>query len=253
MARIDDAVRRILTVKLRLGLFEHPLTGPAGLAAVGSSEHRALARRAVRQSLVLLKNEAALPIGSDSRRVLVGGVAAADMGLQCGGWSIEWLGARGAITPGTTLLDGLCQALSPQTDVVFHPQGEFAGRAAAGVAVVAELPYAEGMGDSADLTLTDEQVGLISRMRAQCDKLILVVLAGRPLIVTEQLSQVDALVAAWLPGTEGGGIADVLCGHYPFTGRLPFTWPRQMSQLPGGSDEGGEPLFPAGFGLQLAQ
>jgi beta-glucosidase len=250
LARIDDAVHRILAVKFRLGLFEHPLTDPAGLSNVGSAEHRALAREAVSRSLVLLKNEGgALPIARETPRLHVGGVGAADLGLQCGGWSIDWLGGRGAITPGTTLLEGLCQAASPHTAVTYHPLGEFDTRAEVGVAVVSEAPYAEGMGDRADLALSAEDMALIRRMRARCDRLVLVVLAGRPLVLTGALPLVDALVAAWLPGTEGAGVADVLFGDCPFAGRLPFAWPRSPDQLPGDSEAGGEPLFPYGFGL----
>jgi len=251
VARLDDAVRRILAVKFRLGLFERPVAGGAAPAEVGSEAHRGLARAAVRQSLVLLKNEAgALPLAKDTPTLFVGGAAADDMGLQCGGWTIAWLGGRGPITPGTTLLAGLQAAVSPATQLTFDADGQFTGQAEVGVAVVAEEPYAEGRGDRADLTLSAADAALITRMRACCRRLILVVLSGRPLILTDQLPLVDALVAAWLPGTEGAGVADVLCGDQPFTGRLSYAWPRTMQQIPQPA-AGEAPLFPRGFGLSL--
>ncbi len=254
MERIDDAVRRILAVKFRLGLFERPLAEPAAPASLGSQAHRALAREAVRKSLVLLKNDAlrgALPIAKDTPVIFVGGQAADDIGLQCGGWTIEWLGARGNITPGTTILDGLKQAASPQARVEFNASGEFEGRADVGVAVVAEEPYAEGSGDREDLTLAADDATLIERIRARCKRLIVILISGRPLILTEQLLKIDSLVAAWLPGTEGAGVADMLFGDYPFTGKLPYTWPRSMSQIPMPSEGDGAPLFPFGYGLEV--
>jgi len=252
MERIDDAVRRILAVKFKLGLFERPLADPAALACVGSQAHCALAREAVRKSLVLLKNETgALPIAKDTSVIFVGGQAADDIGLQCGGWTIEWFGARGNITPGTTILDGLKQTVSPKARVEFDSSGEFDGSADVGVAVVAEEPYAEGMGDREDLTLADGDVALIERMRARCNRLIVIVISGRPLILTDQLPKIDGLVAAWLPGTEGAGVADVLFGDYRFTGKLPYTWPRSMSQIPMPSGGGGARLFPFGYGLEV--
>lgn len=252
MERIDDAVRRILAVKFKLGLFERSLADPAALACMGSQAHRALAREAVRKSLVLLKNEnGVLPVAKDTPVIFVGGQAADDIGLQCGGWTIEWFGARGNITPGTTILAGLKQAVSPKARVEFDASGEFDGIADAGVAVVAEEPYAEGVGDQEDLTLTDGDVALIERMRARCNRLIVIVISGRPLILTEQLPKIDGLVAAWLPGTEGAGVADVLFGDYPFTGKLPYTWPRSMSQIPMPTEGDSAPLFPFGYGLEV--
>lgn len=248
-ARLDDAVRRILTVKFQLGLFDPPLGHASLPAEMGSEAHRGLARAAVRQTLVLLKNEqGTLPMAKDTPTVFVGGPAADDLGLQCGGWTISWQGERGPVTPGTTLLAGLHAALAPATRIEFDAAGTFEGQAEVGIAVVAEAPYAEGLGDRADLSLSPADAALVTRMRAQCQRLILIVLSGRPLIVTDQLPQVDALVAAWLPGTEGAGVADVLVGEHPFTGRLPYPWPRAMSQLPLALD-GVDPLFPFGFGL----
>jgi beta-glucosidase len=250
LSRLDDAVRRVLRVKLRLGLFEGPAPAGTPLEAVGCAAHRALAREAVRRSVVLLKNEAGtLPIRRDTTALFVGGPAADDIGAQCGGWTIEWLGKRGAITPGTTILDGLREAAGPGLRVEYAAEGQFAGRAEVGVAVVAEEPYAEGMGDRASLALGEADTALIERMRASCERLVLVILSGRPLIVTDLLPRVDALVAAWLPGTEGAGVADLLLGEAAFTGRLPYTWPRTMDQVPLSALDGAAPLFARDFGL----
>jgi beta-glucosidase len=229
LARIDDAVARILTVKFEMGLFERPFSDPADLALVGAAEHRALAREAVRRSLVLLKNEdGALPIGEGTRRVVVAGEAADNIGLQCGGWTIKWQGEDGPITPGTTLLEGIRAAAGPATQVHYERAGAFGGdtpRADLGIVVLHERPYAEGLGDREDLTLPAEDVALIERARAHCDKVVVVQITGRPLIITAALPLADAWVVAWLPGTEGDGVADALFGRYPFTGRLPLAWP----------------------------
>jgi beta-glucosidase len=250
LARIDDAVRRILTVKERLGLFREPYGDESLLDEVGAPAHRALARRAVRRSLVLLKNEGqVLPLARDMPRLLVGGRAADDIGLQCGGWTIEWLGRSGPITTGTTLLQAIKGTVSPGTEIAYEPQGDFDEdvRAGVGLAVLSEEPYAEGEGDRETLYLSDEDLTLLARMRQRCDHLIVLLFSGRPLIVSEQTADWDVFVAAWLPGTEGEGVTDVLFGDYPFTGRLPYTWPRDMGQVEAGSRD--NPLFSYGFGL----
>jgi beta-glucosidase len=251
MVRIDDAVRRILRAKFELGLFERPFADESLLAAVGSDEHRELAREAAGKSLVLLKDEGdLLPLSRETPLLLVAGVGADDIGMQCGGWTVEWQGAMGDITPGTTLLEGIEATVSATSAVEYSPTGEFEGstRAEACIAVVGERPYAEGVGDSDDLTLPAADQAMLERMRARCDRLVVVILSGRPLIVTDHLDDWDALVAAWLPGTEGGGVADVLFGDRPFTGQLSYTWPRSMDQLP--SRPGEEPLYPQGYGLE---
>jgi beta-glucosidase len=264
LERIDDAVRRILTVKFQLGLFENPFADESLLPLVGSAEHRELAREAVRESLVLLKNDhATLPLCKDTPLVFVGGEAANDVGIQCGGWTIEWQGQSGNITPGTTILDGIRGAVSENATVQYDSLGKFdritdengnLAIADVGIVVVGEMPYAEGVGDREDLTLAEHDIALIEGVRERSEKLVVILISGRPMVVTEHLGQWDALVAAWLPGTEGQGVADVLFGDHPFTGKLPYTWPRWMNQIPFDFDQmattGCEaPLFPFGYGL----
>ncbi len=248
LSRIDDAVSRILYVKARMGLFGDTGTLPDPVN-VGSAEHRAVAREAVRKSLVLLKNDATLPL-TKSQTMLVAGRAADDVGYQCGGWTITWMGGPGPTTPGTTLLEGLKIAV-PLAEISHRADGNFATHAEVGMVVLAEEPYAEGMGDKEDLHLRPEQIALLERVRAQCDKLVLILFSGRPLILTEQLPLCDALIAAWLPGTEGQGVAEVLFGEYEFSGKLPFAWPESMVQIPLARLEQ-EPLFPLGYGLTTA-
>ncbi len=234
MERVDDAVRRILRVKFMLGLFDRPIEEPALQQTVGSAAHRELARQAVRESLVLLKNENdALPImGGDTPSIFVAGAGADDIGIQCGGWTVDWQGLIGDILPGTTILEGIKDAVSAGTKVSYELHGEFTGMADIGIAVVGEMPYAEGVGDASSLKLTTTDIQTITNLRDHSKKLIVVILSGRPLVISEQYPLADAWVAAWLPGTEGGGVADMLFGKFPFTGRLPYTWPRSDDQLP---------------------
>jgi len=254
--RIDDAVSRILRVKIRLGLFDHPYSDPNLAATVGSDEHRALARQAVRESLVLLKNEAdALPLSKDASLVYVAGVAADDIGIQCGGWTTTWQGESGDVQPGTTIMEGLKEQLSPESRIEFNVVGNFSGMADVGIAVVGEFPYAEGFGDREELSIASFDQTLIRNLREHSRKLVVIILSGRPLVITEVYPVADAWVAAWLPGTEGNGITDVLFGDYPFTGKLPYTWPRTNEQLPINihniekSKGCASPLFPYGYGL----
>jgi beta-glucosidase len=258
LERIDDAVQRILSVKFKAGLFERLQADPSYLSQIGVADHRELGREAVAKSLVLLKNEAqTLPLSKSTSTILVGGQAADDIGLQCGGWTIEWLGKPGDITPGTTILDGIRATVSPSARVIFDPEGQFEQfedqKVEVGIVVLAEMPYAEGFGDREDLALPPADVHLIECMRSRCQKLVVLLLSGRPLILTDQLPMMDALVAAWLPGTEGQGVADVLFGDLPFTGKLSYTWPRSLDKIPTHypylPGEEADALFLIGFGL----
>ncbi|WP_442475966.1 glycoside hydrolase family 3 protein [Spirilliplanes yamanashiensis] len=227
MARVDDAVRRILTAKFRLGLFESPLADRSWTPSVGSPAHRALAREAVRASQVLLHNDGgALPLARAGARYLVTGRNADDMGHQCGGWSITWQGSSGAITPGTTILDGI-RAAAGGAEIVHDPGAERAGDGwTAAIAVLGEAPYAEFKGDRPELPGLDEaDLAVLARLRAAGVPVVVVLVSGRPLDVAAHAGDWAALVAAWLPGTEGAGVADVLFGDHPPAGRLPVTWP----------------------------
>ena len=251
MARVDDAVRRILTVKMNAGLFERPDADDQYLHLVGCQDHRALAREAAAKSAVLLKNkDQVLPLSKDQSRILVAGLWADNIGYQCGGWTVEWLGASGNITPGTSILDAIRTTVSTETMIDFDPDGVSSDvEAEVGLVFLGELPYAEGFGDRADLALGEDDIALLERIRRRCQKLIVVLVTGRPLIITEQLPLMDALVVAWLPGSEGQGVADVLFGDVLFNGKLPYTWPRDMNQIPLSNIGEDDPLFPFGFGL----
>jgi beta-glucosidase len=254
--RIDDAVRRILRAKFALGLFENPYPDPTFIQTVRSDEHVAVARQAVQESLVLLKNDhTALPISKSTSKILVAGQGADDIGMMCGGWTISWQGHTGSIELGTTIIGGIKASVSPDTELVYINSDSFTDTAPVGIVVVGELPYAEGVGDRADLSLSETDVRAINFMRPLVDKLIVIIISGRPLIITDQLATADAWVEAWLPGTEGEGVSDVLFGDRPFVGTLPYTWPRSNDQLPinknnsGGKTGCDAPLFPFGYGL----
>ncbi|XP_051200522.1 uncharacterized protein [Lolium perenne] len=264
MSRIDDAVRRILRVKLTVGLFESPYGSRSLAGEVGKKEHRELARESVRRSLVLLKNGKAgdkplLPLPKNAKgSILVAGSHADDLGSQCGGWTVTWQGVAGNnLTTGTTILGGIRQAVQGHgTDVVYYekPDAGFLRRNKDhfdyAVVVVGEPPYAEAFGDSLNLAIPPPGPSLI---RDVCGSVrcVVVVVAGRPLVVEPCLDAVDALVAAWLPGTEGQGVSDVLFGDYGFTGKLARTWFRRVEQLPMNmGDAHYDPLFPFGFGLE---
>lgn len=257
ISRIDDAVTRILRVKLAMGLMDKnrsPLADRRLHRSFGSAEHRRVARECVRESLVLLKNEKKiLPLSKKIARIHVGGRGADDIGNQCGGWTIDWQGKSGNITTGgTTILKAIETAVSPATKVTFSADGSGASGAGVGIVVVGETPYAEGRGDRENLSLTVEDTNAITNMKRAGIPVVVVLLSGRPMIINEALSQADAFVAAWLPGTEGEGITDVLFGDYKPTGKLSCTWPRSMAQVPiNVGDAGYDPLFKFGFGLSF--
>jgi beta-glucosidase len=222
-ARIDDAVRRILRIKFQLGLFGQAATDPELILAIGSPAHRAVARECVRESLVLLKNEKhLLPLSPRVDRLAVVGVGADDLGMQCGGWTVDWQGRHGQVTSGgTTLLAAIRSAVSPATEITYSPDASNLAKPDAIIAVVGEAPYAEMKGDRADLNLSAEDMALIARAKATGAPVVTVVFSGRPLAWAPALAESDAFVAAWLPGSEGQGMTDVLFGDYKFVGRMP--------------------------------
>jgi beta-glucosidase len=226
-ARLDDATRRILRAKFAAGLFDEEAVPSSLLDEFGSAEHRQVAREAVRKSLVLLKNEnTLLPLSKDTSRIIVAGSSAHNLGRQSGGWTVEWQGIDGNWIPGTTILDGIRQAVASTTVVDYDAAGNFAAskvKADVGIVVVGEAPYAEGWGDSEHPALTSEDLQAITRVRAASQQTVVVIVSGRPLDLP-RFAQGNALVAAWLPGAEGAGVADVLFGDYPFTGKLPVPW-----------------------------
>ncbi len=254
MSRIDDAVSRILRQKFRLGLFEKPYADRTHLAEVGSTAHRAVARQAAAESQVLLKNTGnVLPLRRDAK-VYVAGGNADSMGNQMGGWSLTWQGASDAQTPGTTILAGM-REVAPQAQITYSATASApVSGYDVGVVVVGETPYAEGVGDVGapghDMRMTAADRAAVDKVCAAMTCVVLIV-SGRPLLITDQLSMMDAVVASWLPGTEGGGVADTLFGVRPFTGRLPVSWPKSLDQLPiNVGDASYTPLFPYGWGLR---
>ncbi len=254
MERIDDAVRRILRVKFAAGLFDDdwsPTADRSLEASFGSDEHRAVARQAVRESIVLLKNDGdVLPLAKDAARIHVVGPGADDIGMQSGGWTIDWQGGMGAITDGTTILVAITKAVAEGTEVTHSDDGTGAEGADAVVVVVGEQPYAEMYGDDLDLELSDDDRAIVSEAAAAGAPVVTLLISGRPLVITEALEASDAFAAIWLPGTEGDGIADVLFGDYAPTGTLSFSWPRSADQHPiNVGDEDNDPLFAFGYGL----
>lgn len=258
MSRIDDAVQRILRVKFTMGLFENPLADYSMAKYLGSQEHRELAKEAVRKSLVLLKNgkfadKPMLPLPKKAKKILVAGTHADNIGNQCGGWTMKWQGLSGNITTGTTILSGIRNVVDKETQVVFreNPKAGLvkAQKFSYAIVVVGEPPYAETFGDSLNLTIPEPGPSIITNVCSYV-KCVVVVISGRPVVMQPYLNRIDALVAAWLPGSEGQGVAEVLFGDYGFTGKLPRTWFKTVDQLPMNvGDKHYDPLFPFGFGL----
>ncbi|CAN6993422.1 unnamed protein product [Brassica oleracea var. botrytis] len=260
MSRIDDAVKRILRVKFTMGLFEEPLADLSFANQLGSKEHRELAREAVRKSLVLLKNgkkkgdKPVLPLPKKTGKILVAGTHADNLGNQCGGWTITWQGLNGNdLTVGTTILTAVKNTVAPTTQVVYNanPDANFvkSGKFDYAIVVVGEPPYAEMFGDSTNLTISEPGPSTIGNVCGSV-KCVAVVVSGRPVVMQPYVSKIDALVAAWLPGTEGQGVADALFGDYGFTGKLARTWFKSVKQLPMNvGDKYYDPLYPFGYGL----
>jgi beta-glucosidase len=251
LSRIDDANRRILTKKFELGLFEHPLTDRSFLKTVGSQQHRDLARQAVRESQVLLKNDGVLPLSKKNNKIFVAGKNANDIGNQAGGWTLSWQGQSGAVIPGTTILDGIKSDAGKGSTVTYDRAGNGIDSSyQVAVAVVGETPYAEGAGDRPNnLSLAAEDLATIAKLKATGVPVVVVLVSGRVLDVASELPKWNGLVASWLPGSEGAGVADVLFGNYKPTGKLSFTWPTSIAQEPINVGDGKTPLFPYGYGL----
>jgi len=270
MARIDDAVSRILTTKFELGLFEHPMTDRTHLSEVGDAAHRRVARQAVRESQVLLQNQRhTLPL-SRSQHVYVAGSNADNIGNQAGGWTLTWQGGSTNVIPGTTILQGIRHEAGVANVTYSEDASDPVGKKDVGVVVVGETPYAEGFGDvggpqwSGDpgdhgqprppqtMQVSDSDQHAIDTVCAQARRCVVVIVSGRPLILSPKtLSAADAIVEAWLPGSEGEGVSDALFGRTPYGGQLPVTWPRTLAQEPiNVGDASYHPLFPFGWGLR---
>lgn len=248
--RIDDAVRRILRVKYQMGLFDNTPVDPALTGAIGSAEHRDVARQCVRESLVVLKNaNHLLPLKKDVKRISVIGKGANDIGMQCGGWTITWQGRSGDVTSGgTTLLTAIKESVSGGTEVNYSPDGSDLKSPDVIIAVIGEQPYAEMKGDRQDLSLGPADTALIAKAKTANVPVVTLLYSGRPLVLGTALEQSDVFIAAWLPGTEGMGMTDVLFGDHAPTGTLPRLWPANNQQL-AVDNVAGKSLFPAGFGL----
>lgn len=282
IGRIDDAVRRILSVKVAYGLFARPRPVErywSNHASFGSREHRQVAREAVRKSLVLLKNSGALLPLDKAARILVAGKNAHNKGHQCGGFTIAWQGTsdNDHIEGGTSIWEGI-RAVAPHAVLSGDGSAADPREFDVAIAVVGETPYAEGMGDirasgtvqpgsqvhdntkilkpygsTLELAaLHPEDLHAIKRIKEGGIPLVIVLISGRPLVINQELDAASAFVAAWLPGSEGQGVADVLFGDYNFHGKLSFSWPRETGDNWNRGDEPYEPLFPYAFGLDYS-
>jgi beta-glucosidase len=250
-SRIDDAVRRIIATKCELGLFESSGKVDRSLTSnVGSAEHRTLARKAVQQSLVVLKNDGnVLPIAKTAT-VALAGKSADNTGNQCGGWTISWQGSSGNVVQGATSIRQAMESALGASHVAYSSGGTTTTGASIGVAVIGETPYAEGKGDRTDLTIGSDDVAVVKALKQAGLKTVVVLIAGRPMILDPIMSYADAIVMAWLPGSEGAGVTDILFGDAHPTGKLPHTWPKSMSQIPiNYGDASYDPLYPYGHGL----
>ncbi|MFZ5989529.1 MAG: glycoside hydrolase family 3 N-terminal domain-containing protein [Bacillota bacterium] len=261
--RINDAVARILWVKFKSGLFEKPLGDQSLVTSpFGSAQHREVAKKAVRESLVLLKNQNNILPLKKGAKIFVTGPAADNIGMQCGGWTVNWQGGLDGgpysrWTKGTSILDGFKKIAQSNGGQIITDASR-AREAEVAVVVLGERPYAEGQGDETDLGLYTgkaayENKTAIDQAKATGLPVVVILVSGRPRIVTSEISGWNAFVAAWLPGTEGDGVAEVLYGDYDFTGKLPMTWPSSTAQLPINVDDmrGQTPLFPYGHGLKM--
>jgi len=222
MERINDAVFRILKIKYKMGLFENPYSDRTNIKDIGSELHRNIAD----------------------------GQGADDIGIQCGGWTISWQGEVGSITNGTTIFDGILKTVSDKTQVTYSKNGDGISDADLIVLVVSELPYAEMFGDQANPTIEKHDLEAINNVKNSNIPTVTIILSGRPLIIENEINDWDGLIAAWLPGTEGQGISDVLFGDFKPTGKLSYSWPKLSSDIPINlGDINYDPMYPLGYGL----
>ena len=259
--RVNDAVHRILKYKFKTGLFSNPFPDSTYVNKIGIAEHRNVARQAVRESLVLLKNDnKALPLEKNLGEIVVIGEHADNSGLQSGGWTVNWQGTNSNYSGATTILDGLKNQYKGNLIYDKYGVGNYP-EADATIIVVGEKPYAEFIGDIGDgsgnfkLTLKKKYTDYIKKYRKQSKKLVVILISGRPMLITDELELSDAFIAAWLPGSEGEGISDVLFGDYNFSGTLPHTWPSSMENFkgiygPNYWDDSIKPLFKINYGLK---
>ena len=232
MSRVDDAVKRILLIKKQSGLFDRPFSDQQLLSHIGSQKHREIAREAVRKSLVLLKNvDDLLPLPKNGKTIIVAGRGADNIGMQSGGWTISWQGEMENKTEGTSVLEAIKSAVDPSVSVQYSKDGRNVEGDVA-VVVIGEEPYAEMEGDREDLSLNKKDLDVIKHLKSKNIPVVVILFSGRPMIITNEIDQWDSLLAAWLPGTEGQGISDVLFGDYSPTGKLSFSWPKSIDQLP---------------------
>ena len=249
MERIDDAVSRILKVKLRNGLFTNPIVQNDNLQVIGSDDHRNIARQAVRESVVVLKNENLIPISKESKSIVVAGRGADNLGMQCGGWTINWQGGQGDITIGTTILEGIKESVSAETKVIHSKDGTDLGNVSGDLAIVVigEDPYTEFFGDKDNLDLLEEDIQTINNLKDKGYKVLVLLISGRPMNIADHLDNWDGFAAIWLPGTEGNGVSDILFGDFQSTGKLSYPWP--INAEDGANAPENDLLYNIGFGL----
>ena len=250
MNRIDDAVSRILNIKYSMGLFEKPLKKFNKVNDLGSDKNRAIARESVKKSVVLLKNNNILPIKKNTQNILVAGEHADNIGYQCGGWSIWWQGGSGKITKGTSILDGIKSHTGKNINLNYSKNGDVDKNTDLIIVAIGEKPYAEMNGDRESLDLSKDDIELVNKLSKSGKPIVMVLISGRPMILEPILDKCDAILAAWLPGSEGAGISDVLFGDYSPTAKLSFSWPKNMKQIPiNFGDTNYDPLYRFGHGL----
>ena len=233
-----------------MGLFEKPLKKFNKVNDLGSDKNRAIARESVKKSVVLLKNNNILPIKKNTQNILVTGEHADNIGYQCGGWSIWWQGGSGDITQGTSILDGIKNQVGKSVNLNYSKNGDVDKNTDLIIVAIGEKPYAEMNGDCESLDLSKDDIELVNKLSKSGKPIVMILISGRPMILEPVLDKCDAILAAWLPGTEGAGISDVIFGDYNPTAKLSFTWPKSMKQIPINYDDTNyDPLYKFGHGL----